>query len=302
MFLLEEKVDRIDRALGEQKSLIERAALAGRRPGLAADAAVSEHKSAWHAYLRRGDINAPTQFESKALSAGSDPDGGYIAPPELDRMIESRLRQVSPMRAIATVRTTGATVFKKPISLTGAGTGWVAETGTCTQTLAQRIQAEHRAAAETLHIGVGPAELALEPGDRVTFGEGVDIYEIVRIEDAEARQIELRRARHEGAAVLGGVSPSAPPLQTAPRLHFPFSICRHCRATRTMTGRWPPCSRSHGSAHTIFVAAVCNRAAASLQFRRSWVSLCGRSIPAPSIAGTKVTSCSSRSMAVRWSA
>ena len=56
--LLEEKVDRIDRALTEQKSLIERAALAGRRPGLAADPAISEHKSAWQSYLRRGDIAA----------------------------------------------------------------------------------------------------------------------------------------------------------------------------------------------------------------------------------------------------
>lgn len=137
--LLEEKVDRIDRALSEQKSQIERAALAGRRPGLAADQAVSEHKSAWAAYLRRGDISALNTFESKALSVVGDPtpggqDGGYVAPPELDRMIEQRLRQVSPMRAIATVRTTGANVFKKPISLTAAGTGWVAETGARTQT------------------------------------------------------------------------------------------------------------------------------------------------------------------------
>jgi len=137
--LLEEKVDRIDRALTEQKSLIERAALAGRRPGLAADPVLSEHKSAWSAYLRRGDISALTQFESKALSVVGDPtpggtDGGYVAPPELDRMIETRLRQVSPMREIATVRTTGANVFKKPISLTNAGTGWVAETGARSQT------------------------------------------------------------------------------------------------------------------------------------------------------------------------
>lgn len=137
--LLEEKVDRIDRALTEQKSLIERAALAGRRPGLAADPALSEHKSAWHSYLRRGDIAALSQFEAKALSVVGDPtpggtDGGYVAPPELDRMIESRLRQVSPMREIATVRTTGANVFKKPISLTNAGTGWVGETGARSQT------------------------------------------------------------------------------------------------------------------------------------------------------------------------
>ncbi|HWA00156.1 MAG TPA: phage major capsid protein [Caulobacterales bacterium] len=133
--LLEEKVDRIDRALVEQKTALERIAMNGRRPALAADPApLSEHKAAWSAYVRRGDESALASFEAKSLSVGTSADGGYVAPPELDRLIESRLAQVSPMRSIATVRTTGANVFKKPISLTAAGTGWVAETGARTQT------------------------------------------------------------------------------------------------------------------------------------------------------------------------
>ncbi|HVY87152.1 MAG TPA: phage major capsid protein [Caulobacterales bacterium] len=133
--LLEEKVDRIDRALVEQKTALERIAMNGRRPSLAADPApLSEQKAAWSAYVRRGDESGLASFEAKALSVGSNTDGGYVAPPELDRMIESRLAQVSPMRSIATVRTTGANVFKKPISLTAAGTGWVSETGARTQT------------------------------------------------------------------------------------------------------------------------------------------------------------------------
>ena len=129
--LLDEKVARIDRAMHEQKAIIERLAMSGRRPGLAADAApVSEHKAAWSAYVRRGDESALASFEAKALSAGSEPDGGYVAPPDLDRLIETRLRQVSPMRQIATVRTTSSTTFKKPISITAAGAGWAAETAT----------------------------------------------------------------------------------------------------------------------------------------------------------------------------
>ena len=124
--LLEEKVDRIDRALTEQKTAIDRLALAARRPALAAEApALSEHKAAWTLYLRKGDDAGLSRIEAKALSVGSDPDGGYVAPPELDRLIDARLRNVSPMRQIATVRTTGSTVFKKPISITAAGTGWV---------------------------------------------------------------------------------------------------------------------------------------------------------------------------------
>ncbi len=132
--LLEEKVERIDRALSEQKSLIERAALNGRRSSLAADPAPSEHKSAWSTYMRHGDVSALTQFEAKSLSVGVSADGGYIAPPELDRLIESRLRAASPMREISGIRTTSANLFRKPISLTAAGSGWAAETGARTET------------------------------------------------------------------------------------------------------------------------------------------------------------------------
>ena len=194
--LLEEKVDRIDRALTEQKSLIERAALAGRRPGLAAEPAVSEHKSAWTAYLRRGDVSALTQFEAKALSVGSDPDGGYIAPPELDRMIESRLKQVSPMRGIATVRTTGANVFKKPISLTAAGTGWVSETGARAQTTTPTLAMLEFPAAE-LYANLAATQTLLDDS-------------FVNLEDWIASEVEEAFAGQERAAFISGDGDSKP--------------------------------------------------------------------------------------------
>jgi HK97 family phage major capsid protein len=188
--LLEEKVGRIDKALAEQKSLIERAALAGRRPGLAADAPASEHKSAWHAYLRRGDVAALMQFEAKALSVGSDPDGGYIAPPELDRMIEARLRQASPMRAIATVRTTGANVFKKPISLTAAGVGWVSETGPRPQTNTPTLAMLDFPTAE-LYANLAATQTLLDDS-------------FVNLEDWIATEVEDAFAGQERAAFVSG--------------------------------------------------------------------------------------------------
>lgn len=188
--LLEEKVDRIDRALSEHKSLIERAVLAGRRPGLAVDPAVSEHKSAWSAYMRRGDISALTQFEAKALSVGSDPDGGYVAPPELDRMIESRLRQVSPMRGIATVRTTGANVFKKPISLTAAGAGWVAETGARAQTTTPTLALLEFPTSE-LYANLAATQTLLDDS-------------FVNLEEWIASEVEEAFAGQERAAFVNG--------------------------------------------------------------------------------------------------
>jgi HK97 family phage major capsid protein len=194
--LLEEKVDRIDRAMAEQKSLIERAALAGRRPGLAADPAVSEHKSAWHSYLRRGDVSALAQFEAKALSVGSDPDGGYVAPPELDRMIESRLKQVSPMRSIATVRTTSANVFKKPISLTAAGTGWVAETGARTQTDTPTLALIEFPTSE-LYANLAATQTLLDDS-------------FVNLEDWIAGEVEEAFAGQERAAFVNGDGDNKP--------------------------------------------------------------------------------------------
>lgn len=189
--LLEEKVERIDRAFNEHKAAAERNALNGRRPSLAADAApVSEHKSAWGSYLRRGDESALANFEAKALSAGSNPDGGYVAPPELDRLIESRLAQVSPMRAIASVRTTGALVFKKPISLTAAGTGWVAETGDRTQTTTPTLALLEFPTAE-LYANLAATQTLLDDS-------------FVNLEEWIASEVEEAFAGQERAAFVSG--------------------------------------------------------------------------------------------------
>jgi HK97 family phage major capsid protein len=196
--LLDEKVDRIDRVLTEQKSLIERLALAGRRPGLSADPALSEHKSAWSAYLRRGDVSAMAQFEAKALSISTNDgaDGGYVAPPELDRMIETRLRQVSPMRAIATVRTTGANVFKKPISITQAGSGWAAETGARTQTDSPTLALMEFPTAE-LYANLAATQTLLDDS-------------FVNLEDWIAGEVEEAFAGQERAAFVSGDGDNKP--------------------------------------------------------------------------------------------
>jgi HK97 family phage major capsid protein len=194
--LLADKVDRIDRALSEQKSLIERAALAGRRPNLAAEPAVAEHKSAWNAYLRHGDISALTQYESKALSVGVAADGGYIAPPDLDRLIESRLRAASPMREIASVRTTSANVFKKPISLTAAGTGWAAETGARAETTSPTLALIDFPTAE-LYANLAATQALLDDA-------------FVNLEEWIATEVEDAFGAQERAAFVNGDGTNKP--------------------------------------------------------------------------------------------
>lgn len=71
----EEKVARIDRALDEQKRLVDRLVLGGRRPQLGASDAsaveVSEHKTAFDAYVR-------TRRDGRAEKARREGDVGRL--------------------------------------------------------------------------------------------------------------------------------------------------------------------------------------------------------------------------------
>jgi HK97 family phage major capsid protein len=133
--ITEEKMARIDLALDEQKRTLDAAAGQARaarsRAGAAQPSAV---RQAFDAYVRRGDEAALRQIELKAMSAGSDPDGGYLVPDELDSEIGRRLSELSPVRSIATVRQVSGAVLKKPFALNGMATGWVGETDARPQT------------------------------------------------------------------------------------------------------------------------------------------------------------------------
>lgn len=89
------------------------------------------------------------------------------------------------------------------------------------EAIAERVLADWRAGMETLRIGLGPSEIALEAGDRVKIAGRDDVFEIIRVEDGEARELELRRVIHEGVALLAGPDPSAPqPPRAAPTPAF----------------------------------------------------------------------------------
>ncbi|WP_300379326.1 phage major capsid protein [Henriciella sp.] len=120
--LIDEKLKKLDRRLDQLS-------LKAARPAEGAPAAEAdgERSQAWARYLRTGDDSGLSRLDVKSLSAGTDEQGGYTAPPELDRLIEARLMQASPMRQIASVRQTSSGVFRKPVSL-GVGAAWAGET------------------------------------------------------------------------------------------------------------------------------------------------------------------------------
>ena len=128
--LLEEKVARIDAALTCAERRWERTTADARRPALGGSAArvaePDERKAAFDGYLKTGAGGAA--LEMKGLSEGVPTAGGYLAPPELERQIDRRLAQTSPMRAICTVRTVGGSTYAKPVSIAGLTASWAAET------------------------------------------------------------------------------------------------------------------------------------------------------------------------------
>jgi HK97 family phage major capsid protein len=142
-----DKVDRLNRALDETKRVVDDLALRAARPHLGGGGPASlsgaplQHKAAFDAYVRTGDAAGLRDLEAKALSIGSDPDGGYLVTEELENRVNRGVRNVSPIRAIAQVRRVSGSVYKKPFSITGAGAGWIAETAarpeTATPTLAE---------------------------------------------------------------------------------------------------------------------------------------------------------------------
>ncbi|MEZ5872406.1 MAG: phage major capsid protein [Nitratireductor sp.] len=132
-----EKMNRISSALDSQKQLLDQLVMKGRRPSPVGGSpllAVSEHKRAFEAYMRGGEANGLKRFEAKAMSASSDPDGGYLVPDETATEIGRRLATISPMRSISDVRVVSASVYKKPFAVSGPATGWVAETDIRPQT------------------------------------------------------------------------------------------------------------------------------------------------------------------------
>jgi HK97 family phage major capsid protein len=133
---LEEKVARIDAAVAGAQARLDRVVSQGRRPGISDVAGGpstasrspsplhgEETKSAFDGYIRSG-----VALELKSGLSTASNSAGYVVPEQTERAIERRLMAGSPMREIATVRTIGAGVFRKPVSTAGVASGWVAET------------------------------------------------------------------------------------------------------------------------------------------------------------------------------
>jgi len=195
-----EKMERINRALDDQKRLIDQLSLKSRRPALdtggAVTLAASEHKQAFHAYVRGGAEQGLRRFEAKAMSYGSEPDGGYLVPDETAAEIGRRLALISPIRSIAGIRTVSSAVYKKPFAITGMVTGWAAETAARPQTAAPTLA----------ELSFPTMELYAMPAATPTLLEDA----AVDIDAWIASEVEIAFAEQEGAAFVNGDGEAKP--------------------------------------------------------------------------------------------
>ena len=182
-----DKLARIDRALDELT-------LKARRPQLSASGTRTTvelaHKSAFDTYVRRGESSGLLDLEQKALSVTSGADGGYLVPPETEAAVNRALRDISPIRAIASVRQVSGSVYKKPYSITAPGTGWVGETAarpeTTTPTLAEM-------SFPTMELYAMPAATSALLDDAA-----------VNIDEWIAEEVRVAFAEQEGTAFTTG--------------------------------------------------------------------------------------------------
>jgi HK97 family phage major capsid protein len=190
-----DKVDRISRGMDEQKRALDQMLLKKARPALGGKAEAmsfeaAEHKAAFDSYIRRGDEQALRALEEKAFSIGSSSDGGYLVPAETDSEIGRRLRTISPIRGLATVRQVSASVLKKPFAVAGFASGWVSETATRPQTATPQLA---ELSFPTMELYAMPAATAALLDDAA-----------VDVESWIAAEVDIAFSEQEGAAFVSG--------------------------------------------------------------------------------------------------
>jgi HK97 family phage major capsid protein len=190
----EEKLTRIDAALDDTRKRMDRMLVEKSRPPLAGEQREEpmsrEHKAAFRSYMRTGEAAGLKGMEEKALSAGSGPDGGYLVPVPAEREILRRMANISPIRAISSVREISTATFKKAFCPVGPASGWVAETDARPQTNSQQIA----------DLTFPAMELYAMPAATQTLLDDA----VVDIEQWIAEEVDVVFAEQEGAAFING--------------------------------------------------------------------------------------------------
>lgn len=188
----------------------------------AADKAKDEYKQTFEGWIRsRGqdsvleskmqDMGKKAPPSQKGVTIGSTSGGGYAVPEEIAREIEKMELLFSPVRSLVKVVQVGTDDYKELVSLRGASSGWVGESGSRTETDTPTLREVVPTRGE-IYAYPKASEWSLD-----------DIF--FNVENWLAEEVAQEFAYQEGVAVISGDGSSKPTgmLNTTPVLTDDFA-------------------------------------------------------------------------------
>lgn len=153
------------------------------------------YKAAFNTFLRKGDeiISAD---EKKALSVGSDPDGGYVVHPDMSGAIVTKVFETSPMRAYASIQTISTDALEGLFDLEEAASGWVGETDSRPETATPQL-GKWRIPVHELYAQPRATQKLLDDAE-------------INMEAWLAGKVSEKFARDEAAAFVNGTGNNKP--------------------------------------------------------------------------------------------
>lgn len=150
------------------------------------------------------ELSRKAATEAKTITIGTPSAGGYAVPEEISRQIERLELKFSPVRRLVKVVQTASSDYKELVSLGGASSGWVGESGSRTATdtpLLREVTPTHG----ELYAYPQVSEWALD-----------DVF--FNVENWLSEEVAREFALQEGAAVISGNGTNKPTgmLNTTP--------------------------------------------------------------------------------------
>ncbi len=187
---LNQELDKTQQELKALQTSMFRPAAAGVDAKASYSGVADGYGKAFSAYLRKGVEDTLAQLETKALSAGSNADGGYLVTPAMSEWIARHVQEVSPLRKLARVETITTDALDVVEDYDAMASGWTTETGTVSDTTTAQINKRNI----PLH------ELYAQPKatQKLVDDAAVDIEQWV------AQKVAESFAKLEGAAFIAG--------------------------------------------------------------------------------------------------
>lgn len=199
--VLEEKIGRMDRDMTKLQDAISGMKTALRRPLQGKEAAfadddATQHKQAFLRYVTKGIEGDLVTLQGKAMSVLSDPDGGYLVPPDMSDRIITRQFDTTPMRQLATVMTVNSDAVEMLRDTEDATAQWVNELDSRSDTDVGQVG----------RIRIPVFELHAQPKATQKLLDDAN----VNVEEWVVNKIAGRFSRSENAAFVGGDGISQP--------------------------------------------------------------------------------------------